>query len=98
MLVALVISRLIPPFVRDDYFCESGVQLPDCSQTYFSSYPLWDNMNCANETTCCNSHIAPYFMTTLPLATTDDLEVRLCSYDLGCPSDIAVSLIEIYVK
>ena len=88
----------VPPFVGDNYFCESGVLMINCTEIYFGSDPLWDGMNCDTESTCCDFNTPPYFTTILPSATTDDLEVRLCSFDSGCTSDIAVSLIDIYIQ
>ena len=88
----------IPPFVGEDYFCESGVQVTNCTEIYFGADPLWDGMNCDDDSTCCDFNVPPYFTKSLPSATADDLEVRLCSYDSGCASDIAVSFIELYVK
>ena len=90
-------DTFIPPFVGNNYFCESAAPVGSCATIYFGSDPLWDGMNCDPET-CCEFNTPPYFTTILPSATTDDLEVRLCSYDLGCTSDVAVSLIDIYVK
>lgn len=91
-------SITVPPFVGSDYFCESGVPMENCSQIYFGNDPLWDGMSCNPLNTCCDFNTPPYFTKTLPSPTTDDLEVRLCSYDEGCVSDIAVSFIELYVK
>ena len=91
-------SISIPPFVGENYFCESGVSMTDCTRMYFGSDPLWDGINCERENTCCDFNTPPYFTTTLPSPTADDLEVRLCSYDGGCISDVAVSFIELYVK
>ena len=91
-------SAISPPFVGNDYFCESGVPMENCSRIYFGNDPLWDGMSCNVLSSCCAFNAPPYFTKTLPSPTTDDLEVRLCSYDEGCASDIAVSLIELYVK
>lgn len=91
-------SVTIPPFVGNDYFCESGVSVVNCAEVYYGDDPLWDGMNCDPSSTCCEFNSPPYFTKTLSSPTTDGLEVRLCSYDSGCISDIAVSFIELYVK
>lgn len=92
-------TTIVPPFVGDDYFCEA-VLTSGCSSIgdYIGDDPLWDGMNCIASSSCCEFNAPPYFAKTLPSATTDDIEVRLCSYDAGCSSDVAVNLIEIYVK
>ena len=87
-----------PPFVGNDYFCESGVSVENCTQVYFANDPLWDGMNCDPTNTCCEFNRPPYFIKVLPSPTNNDLEVRLCSYDTGCVSDIAVSFIDLYVR
>ena len=91
-------SVTVPPFVGNDYFCESGVSVLNCTQVYYGEDPLWDGMNCDPSSTCCEFNTPPYFTKTLSSPTTDGLEVRLCSYDSGCISDVAVSFIELYVK
>ena len=91
-------SVTIPPFVGNDYFCESSSTNVNCAQIYFGDDPLWDGMSCQPSSTCCGLNTPPYFTKTLSSPTTNDLEVRLCSYDAGCPSEIAVSFIDLYVK
>ena len=87
----------IPSFVGSDYFCESS-HAGSCSQIYFGDDPLWDGMNCPSSSTCCEFNDPPYFTKTLSSTTNNDLEVRLCSYDIGCSSEIAVSFVDLYVK
>ena len=87
-----------PPFVGNDYFCESGVSVENCTRVYFGDDPLWDGMNCDPSNTCCEFNRPPYFTKILPSSTNNDLEVRLCSYDEGCVSDVAVSFIDLYVR
>ena len=84
----------IPPFVGDDYFCESGTN--SGSSGGFHPYdPLWDGQNCTSTSTCCSFNNPPYFTKQLPSPTTDDLEVRLCLYDSG--EDAPIEFIELYV-
>ena len=83
----------VPPFVGEDYFCESGVN----EQSYGNIRgPLWDGENCLSSSTCCSLH-TPYFVKQLPTPTTDDIEARIC---LSYPQyqDIAVELIDLYVQ
>ena len=83
-----------PPFVGENFFCESGNTGPWESQWYLDD-PLWDSQGCASGSTCCD-HGGPWFTTTLLEATIDDIEVRWCtSYDT---EDIAVEQLEIYIN
>ena len=94
----------IPPFVGEDYFCESGHtysgRLSDIIQ-FHSNDVLWDGRDCHSSSICCSLHNPPYFTKTLNTSTTDDIELRLCNYNalttVFC-SNVAVELVEIYIK
>ena len=96
----------IPPFVGNNYFCESGVnERWDWGRhvTLHSNDPLWDGENCLSSSTCCSLHNPPYFVKQLPTQTTDDIEARICLDDplQNHPSrsaNIAVELMELYVQ
>ena len=93
----------IPLFVGDDYFCESGYIWPgffNSSEVYslHSEDPLWDGDGCHSSSTCCTFNNPPYFTKYLDNPTTDDIELRLCCYRSSHWEDIAVELVEIYVK
>ena len=89
------IDIAIPPFVGEDYFCESGVNFgPNFG---FRQYdPLWDGQNCTSTSTCCEMNNPPYFTKQLTSPTTDDIEARLCRLDIK--DDSPVEFIELYVK
>ena len=92
----------IPPFVGNDYFCESGV-----NEAWDSSGPhhifhcndvLWDGEDCLPSSTCCSQHNPPYFTKQLPNSTTDDIEARICLYSSLRYGNLAVELVELYVQ
>ena len=90
----------IPPFVGEDYFCESG-EVSGSGKPWSSFHPndiLWDGRDCHSTSTCCSLHNPPYFTKTLNQTTTDDLELRMCLYLSGPRDNIAVELVEFYVK
>ena len=84
-----------PPFVGNDYYCESGS---------YSSYsnpndPLWDGQNCSEpEAACCTNPNMPWFLKTLNETTTDDIELRVCGNNIISDEDTPLDIIEIYVK
>ena len=92
----------VPPFVGEDYFCESGVNRPwvggrtddilHCNDT------LWDGEDCLPSSTCCSRRNPPYFLKQLPTSTTDDIEARICLDERKSNEDIAVELVELYVQ
>ena len=90
----------IPPFVGEDYFCESGYVYPGYRNSALenrlhSNDTLWDGEDCHSSSSCCSLHNPPYFTKSLGQSTTDDLELRMCSVHGG---SIAVELLEVYVK
>lgn len=97
-----------PRFVRNDYFCESGATYNTRSGTpatnrFYPSDPLWDGRDCVKgdpriDHTCCEFNKPPWFLKKLDNPTTNDIELRLCSYDTSEYSDVAVQLLEIYVQ
>ena len=95
-------SVSIPPFVGEDYFCESGYVYPGYRNTtdwtrLHSNDTLWDGRDCHSTSTCCFLHNPPYFTKTLSQTTTADLELIICLND-GNSDNIAVELVELYVK
>ena len=67
------ISIRIPPFVGEDYFCESGVSSGSTSG-FHPNDPLWDGEGCTSSSRCCSFNNPPYFVKQLPRSTSDDIE------------------------
>ena len=93
----------IPPFVGEDYFCESGYVYPGyrsdaLERTFHSNDTLWDGEDCHSSSSCCSLHNPPYFTKSPSQSTTEDLELRMCHYDPIRYSNKAVELVELYVK
>ena len=95
------INIRVPSFVGNDYFCESGVNEPwdwDRHYTFHSDDTLWDGKDCLPSSTCCSLNNPPYFVKQLPASTADDIEARICLYDGLAADNIAVELVDLYVK
>ena len=75
--VSRSVDRILtsPPFVGDDYFCESGTNdyhRGGASAEFYPNDPLWDGLDCdPTNSTCCMLRNPPYFTKTLPSPTTD---------------------------
>ena len=85
--------------VGNDYFCESGNPGPGVLAQLLTSDPLWDGQGCATPL-CCELSFppgAPRFCKQLPLATTDDIEVRICR-DEFTTEDTPLELVELYIR
>ena len=92
-----------PPFVGDDYFCETGH--PGTwggsvdRNVFFGSDPLWDGAGCSEGNACCALNSPPYFTKQLPMSTTDDIEMRICGRETTASGgDTLIQIIELYVK
>lgn len=89
---------LSPPFIGNDYFCDTGNPGPGFSTALFDQNPLWDGVGCPSTSTCCQFNRPPYFCKSLPQSTSDDLELRMRGvYDIGS-ENMLVTLMEIYVR
>ena len=92
-------ARLIlPQFIGDNYFCESGNPTDSFNYNqFFSNDKLWDGQQC--EGTCCNgTNSPPWFSVRLPATTTDVIEVCICGDESTDNEDTPVELLEIYVQ
>ena len=92
----------VPPFVGENYFCESGVNEVWNNnrhwRTFHSNDTLWDEEDCLPSSMCCSQHNPPYFIKQLPTPTTDDIEARVCLFQPSSTANIAVELVELYVQ
>ena len=90
---------VVPAFVGNDYFCESGLHSEWSRPIIF--YPndvLWDGQNCTSTSTCCQLNNPPWFTKNLPTATTDDIELRICTRLGPTQDDVPIELIELFIQ
>ncbi len=89
----------VPPFIGQDYFCESADSTGNPAVRLYSEDPLWDGDGCTVAgNTCCEFNNPPYFTKQLTSPTNNDLEVRLCGYLHRPSEDTLLELIELYIK
>ena len=86
-----------PPFVGNDYFCESIHAQSNGLQIFYPNSQLWDGQVCEGGGTCCKLNNPPWFTKNLTNFTTDNIELRLCLWDPN-RSNIALQLLELYVQ
>ena len=89
-----------PPFVGNDYFCESILRnyVIDRNYRLYPNAPLWDGKVCEGGGTCCKFNNPPWFTKNLTHSTTDRIELRLCLNNDLSSSDIALEQMELYVQ
>ena len=91
---------MVPDYVGSNYYCESGTNtgtICDIDFTLYLNDPLWDGLQCSSvESTCCpTDSIQPWFNTTLPQTSNDNVELRSCSSSI---SDTHFDFIELYIR
>ena len=93
-------ENLIPSFVGQNYFCETGI--PQWIMHTFGFWPngdpLWDGQGCGPTSSCCTFNSPPWFNVQLSSPTTDDIEVRICGNQPTGDEDTPIQLIELYIK
>ena len=90
-------SQAPPPFVGEDYFCESPAtfETRDDSKLYTDN-ALWDGHGCEGTVNqCCRHNNPPWFHKILTVPTCDDISLKVYLRDQE--PDIAIELVEIYV-
>ena len=91
-----------PPFVGNDYFCESVVTTRTSHNAngngWYSNALLWDGQVCEGGGTCCKLNNPPWFTKNLTSSTTDGIELRLCFNGFAFHANIALELLELYVQ
>jgi len=89
-----------PPFVGNDYFCESTRPEDVWGGTprFYPDALIWDGQVCEGGGRCCQLNNPPWFTKNLTSPTTDDIELRLCLYNPSQYSDVALELLELYVQ
>ena len=90
-----------PPFVGNDYFCESVATPSNWHVNWRRFYPnatLWDGQVCEGGGSCCQLNNPPWFTKNLTTPTTDGIELRLCLFEAKIHADVALELLELYVQ
>ena len=94
----LTYTGRVPPFIGQDYFCETGSRNVFQFHTLYPEDPLWDGQGCGAQSTCCSFNNPPWFCKDLPQPTRDDIELRLCANYPTSNEDIPLEIVEIYVQ
>ena len=87
----------VPSFIGNDYYCDSGVESNPVEGQFYTT-PLWNGEGCTPPNFCCSHSGMPWFCKTLPVPTTDYIEIRNCHNNPVTNEDTALELIELYVR
>ena len=87
-----------PPFVGNDFYCESASNFTTISDKLYNTDPLWDGQECILlEGPCCTHPNMPWFKKTLNQVTSENIELRLC-FNRPVADDTPLQIIELYVR
>ena len=89
-----------PPYVGNNYYCESGNPNSTFQHTnllVYTSDPPWDRQQCEGQC-CSNGKSPPWFSVELPNPTTDNIEVRICGTEIITNEDTPIKLLELYIQ
>ena len=92
----LTFNGVVPSFIGEDYYCETGSRTR-AQQRYYFDNPLWDGEGCKGENECCKRG-GPWFCKQLPQPTQDDIEMRVCTNSLRSDEDAVLEQIELYIQ
>lgn len=88
-----------PPFVGNDYFCDSGNPSGAPAAQYYLDDPLWDGQGCdADPDLRCLNNNPPWFSKMLPKPTTDDIDLRVCGDQRVSVANFGIEQIVLYVQ
>ena len=89
-----------PPFVGQDYYCESGNNETFTNGMFYPNDILWDGEQCDGfEVSCCAQSNMPWFVKTLDQSSSDDIELRVCSGEpYPTSEDVPIDVIELYIR
>lgn len=90
-------AGVLPPFVENQYFCDSGTTAR-FQNIFYNDDPLWDGQGCGPDSTCCGVNNPPWFCRELAETTTDHMEIRLCSDESNNGEHVPISVLEVYVQ
>ena len=92
-------NGVIPPFVVNEYFCESGTSnIWAVPGVLYVDDALWDGEDCPENSSCCQLNNPPWFCRDLGSEFRNDFEVRLCGNEARRNEDFALEIIELYVQ
>ena len=86
----------VPSFIGNDYYCDSGVESGPVGGKFYTT-PLWTGEGCTPPNFCCSHSGMPWFCKTLPVPTTDYIEIHNCHNTPASDEDTALELIELYI-
>ncbi len=88
-----------PPFVGDNYFCDSAVESGPPQARIYPGDPLWDGVGC-NQTPngCCLFSRHSYFYREIANKTSDYITVTMCREHNSSQADLGIQILDLLVQ
>ena len=87
-----------PPFVGNNYFCDTDTSSMAQPGVFYNKNPLWDGQGCKGTNICCSFNHPPWFYRKLPGPTTEAIVMKIKSKrNPPTEEDIAIEVVDIYV-
>ena len=95
----VVTNSIVPPFIGNEYFCESGTSNGWAQHNiFYGDDPLWDGTDCPDNSECCTLNNPPWFCKELENEFRSDIEVRYCGDEGLDNEEVPLELIELFVQ
>lgn len=91
-------QHMIPSYVGQDFFCETGSRTGAEIEEFFGEDPLWDGEGCSSQADCCGYNTPPWFCKQLSQPTTQDIEMRLCLNEHKVYGNVLIEMIDISIQ
>lgn len=97
-------NTLVPSYVGQNYFCDTGSRTTYENLRLYLDDPLWNGNGCGQGSTCCQFNSPPYFCTDLgeegtdDIGVTDDIELRVCGNEAASSEDTPIEMVQLYVQ
>ena len=86
-----------PPFVANNYYCETASFNNINYSSFFFDDALWDGAGCTGGT-CCDNTTQPWFYRQLNQITQGDIEARICAYEVYSYGSTLIDQLELYIQ
>ena len=87
------------PFIRNDYYCESGTTGGVLCNINYTNDPLWDGEGCVDtNNNCCASPGMPWFVRQFAVVLNNDIEASICTDQPYGDEGVLVDELKLYIQ
>ena len=98
MRTVIPVTRYIPSFVGQDYFCETAVHVNRLTYKFYTDNSLWDGVGVGTFPGGCYGMRSPWFVKNLPNLVKKNINVRVCMDEKRNNEDVVIEKVFLYVQ